>query len=278
MKNLKIYDKSTFDFHLQGISLKKDVNLKNRISALNPEIQEKFNEFDERFTNNTLQEIDALSHTNEQKVDLRRLYRYKSKLIGNLKEYYTISDDRRRYNTCPNCTINEIDSFDHSLPQSEFAEFVINPKNLFPSCTSCNRYKNDVWREGGQRKFLNLFIDTLPVEQYLFVDINAESTIPGITFRIDNSHGINPNLFTLIESHYTRLHLLSRFRENCGETVYQLEEMIKSFGNKIGLNEIRESVIMESDNLKPIYGHNYWKSVLKVSLVNNIDFMSRFSL
>ena len=160
MRNLQHYSNDTFEFHKKVLEsknkTKKDPTYKERIENMDDDIDSQFLVYDDNFAQNTLESIDKYKCTNSEKNDLLKLYSYKNSVIKRLKVKITTTDTNRIINTCPNCTISEINSFDHYLPKDEFPEFVVNPKNLFPSCTICNGYKNDVWLEGGQRLFLNL--------------------------------------------------------------------------------------------------------------------------
>ncbi|WP_220491502.1 MULTISPECIES: hypothetical protein [unclassified Pseudoalteromonas] len=61
---------------------------------------------------------------------------------------------------------------DHVLGQTEFPEYSVHPKNLFPCCSDCNRKKSDKFVDDkGSQLFLNLFIDDLPKSHYLKVRI-----------------------------------------------------------------------------------------------------------
>lgn len=74
-----------------------------------------------------------------------------------LKELYTIhmlksgSAARKVYDKlrasskgiCPLCGIHGVDTLDHYLPKARYPLFSVNPKNLIPACTKCNRVKSD---------------------------------------------------------------------------------------------------------------------------------------
>ena len=280
MKNLSHYTDDAFVFHKKVLESKKktkqDPTYKERIENMDVAIEGQFSVYDENFARNTLENIDCYGHTENEKEDLLKLCSYKSSVIKSLKVKITTTDTNRIINTCPNCTISEINSFDHYLPKDEFPEFVVNPKNLFPSCTICNGYKNDVWIDTGKRLFLNLYLDLLPNEQYLFARLTIDKDVVTATFRLQNNGNIADNIFEIIETHYNRLHLLERFSENINEVITSLENTITSFIGKLPLNEIKSSIIEKSNRDKMAFGHNYWKSILEIELMENDKYLSRF--
>ncbi len=280
MKNLQHYTDDAFEFHKEVLEsknkTKKDLTYKERIKSLEGVIKGQFLVYDKEFAQNELEHINCYGHTGDEKSDLLRLYSYKNSVIKRLKVKITTTDANRIINTCPNCTISEINSFDHYLPQGEFPEFVVNPKNLFPSCTVCNGHKNDVWMKDDKRLFLNLYLDPLPTEQYLFVSLNINDDVVTTTFYLQNNGNIADDIFEIIKTHYNRLHLLERFSININEIITSLESTITSFIDKLPLKDVRNSIIEKSNRDRIAFGYNFWKSILEIELVNNDEYMSRF--
>jgi hypothetical protein len=283
MKNLQHYTDDAFEFHKEVFNskntTKKDPTYKERVRILEDSIEDRFIVYDENFTENTLEEIECYGFSEKEKSDLLKLYSYKNSVIRGLKVKITTTDTKRIINTCPNCTISEVNSFDHYLPKDEFPEFVVNPKNLFQSCTQCNGHKNDVWKEDSKRLFLNLYLDQLPIEQYLFVNliIGADDVVTA-RFYLQNTGAITPDIFEIIETHYNKLYLLQRFSKNINELVTSLENTINSFIGKLPIEEIKSSVIEKSSKDKLAFGHNYWKSILEIELANSNEYFRRFAI
>jgi hypothetical protein len=280
MKNLNHYYDDAFDFHKEVLEsknvTKKDPTYKIRVENLGVKIKKQFDIYDDNFTCNTLEGISSHEYTNSEKEDLLKLYSYKNSVIQKLKVHITTTATKRIISTCPNCTISEVNSFDHYLPKEKFPEFVVNPKNLFPSCTVCNGYKNDIWVEKDKRLFLNLYLDLLPEEQYLFVDLAIDKDVVSASFFLQNKGCIEPAIFDTIMTHYSRLHLLKRFNENINEVITSLENTIKAFLSELALDKIIPIIIEKSNKDKLAFGHNYWKSILEIALMNNAEYMNRF--
>lgn len=282
MKNISYYTDNSFEFHKKVLESKyntsDDPTYKMRVESMDEAIENQFLIYDENFSHNTLENIENYRHTEEEKSDLIKLYSYKNSVIKKLKNKITTSEANRIINTCPYCTLNEINTFDHYLPKEEFPEFVVNPKNLFPCCSVCNGYKNRIWVNDEKRLFLNLYLDLLPIEQYLFVNLIITDDLVTATFYIRNNGNITGKVFKIIETHYNRLHLLNRFSENINETITSLEITINSFKTKLPLGDIKNSIIERCNQGKIAFGHNYWKSILELELVNNDEYMNRFTI
>lgn len=278
MRNLKYSERDCLDFHKAVVSSKNvtklDPTLKNRLSAIENDIELLYDNYKIKFDSNSLEKTVSKSFPENNKNDLLSLYNYKSKLIQKLKTEITTTETNRIINTCQNCSLSEINSFDHILPKEEFSEFVVNPLNLFPSCTICNSYKGKIWNQNGNKIYLNLYLDNLPQLQYLFVDIEYEKNTFGLKFYLENKFGIDDELFSLIKSHYERLHLLKRFSDNGDKVISPLRNKIKPYLKLLDINEIKSTSIETSNLNRTVFGFNYWESILELSLINNKDFIN----
>jgi len=280
MKNIPPYSDDPFEFHKDVISSKKktqnDPELKTRLTSYNPQIESLFDTYKEKLEQNKLEELIEQGYTNEKKVSLLKLYNFKAQCFQELKVSLTTRPGNIIDNICQNCTVGEVNSFDHVLPKDDFCEFVVNPLNLFPCCTKCNSHKSTTWVVDGNRKFLNLYSDQLPEQQYLFVDIGITGEDLSINYSVNNPNNIAPSLFNIIDSHYDKLKLCQRFKDNSDVIVSELEVSINQFKASLPLETIKNIFINVCQEEQQISGHNFWKALLKLALLNNDDYMSRF--
>lgn len=279
MKKLRVYPGNAFGFYREVVASKRnsadDPTYRQRLNDLEGIVQPLFQTYDDRFLANELQSLAAHALTPAQRADLLRLYAYKNSVFQKLKIQLTTLELNQVLNICQCCTIGEVGSFDHLVPKDEFPEFSANPKNLFPACNKCNSYKLAAWRHNGARTFLNLFLDDLPTQQYLFADLNidGDGTVTA-DFALRNINNIDPSLFALIESHYNNLHLLARFKENVDSVVIPIVSAIKA-AKDVGLTKARtvEQIVANCRSNQIFFGSNYWKSILELSLAANAMFI-----
>lgn len=276
MKNIKPYTKGSIDFFDKVLHSKRDKTYVSRVNVLRPNIVSQFNNYDSLFNSHTLIKTLPFGYSGQNKTDLEKLYGYKRKAFRELETELTTNSNSRRNNTCQNCTLEAINSFDHVLPQTEFIEFVVHPKNLFPSCTTCNSHKSKIWRKNGKILFLNLYIDILPQVQYLFVKISITGNLIEPTFYLQNIHHINLDFYELLKNHYTKLHLFRRFKEKSGNIIEELENSIKPYKNSSLPKSDLVLLIKEKINLdQKSFGLNYWKSILELELINSKLFLDK---
>jgi len=278
MKNLPSSTKICIDFHRAVVDSKRnttaDPTYKNRLLALDGNIAAQYQLYEAAFAANNLINSIPQAYTPDQRTDLLKLYSYKAKLIKELKTEITTTAAGRVISTCQNCTINSVNSLDHQLPKEEFHEFVVNPKNLLPSCSECNSYKGDDWRHQGRRLFLNLYLDLLPDERYLFTNIHFAHNTFEVEFYLQNRYGIDGTLYELLESHYSRLHLCRRFSENLDKVITPFVNTIKPHLKILPLPDIIDNAL-ETERLNRLaFGSNFWESILKIDLLANQDFLT----
>lgn len=278
MRKLNSHNGDSFEFYKDVVASKKnspqDPTYKDRLQNHEATVSGQFEDYDDGFDTGDLASLINYGFAGQDKKDLIKLYSYKSKKMQELKIAVTTTERNRLLSTCQNCTISEVNSFDHFINKDEFPEFSVHPKNLFPSCTKCNSYKGEEWREYGKIKYLNLYLDELPEEQYLFVDVNViNGDVVTTDFYLDNPNGIDPVFFSRIENHYGNLYLCNRFKENADSVITSLENTISTHVGGLSLEDIIDLIVKKSKKDMAYYGYNYWKSILEIALINNDNFI-----
>lgn len=166
-----------------------------------------------------------------------------------------------------------MNTLDHLIPKTEFAEFSDHPVNLMPCCSDCNSKKSSNWRVGNERKYLNLYLDELPKIQYLFVSLSIVDSTIKAKFTVENRNHIEVTLFQKIINHYEDLELCKRFSLNCDNTISELKNLLKQIKIHVAKEKIIESVEKAEDENRNYYGYNYWKSLLIIECCKNHDIL-----
>jgi len=283
MKNLNFYSEDCFTFYEAVVDskniTKKDPLYKDRLKKLNHGINAAFSIYCSAFNSNSLEAIKPTGYALAEKEDLQQLYSFSNSKIQELLRIVTTTKNNRKRSVCPNCTIGEVNSFDHILPQGEFSEFIVNPLNLVPSCSNCNSRKSRFYAKDGKKLFLNLYIDKIPRYQYLHADITVKSILEiEIRFYLFKPDGMNEDFYNLISSHYNKLKLIRRFSDHTDDVVTEFENSITPYLSALPRTDIEDCVkeILQKD--KALYGLNHWRCVLKNALLNNKEYMKRFDV
>ena len=279
MKKIKHYNCDCFKFHKDVLERKESDSLKKDIKAIEDKLKEQFKRYDEKFAVDKLEDLMALDLDGATKEKLKILYDYDAYKFRRLMEELTVDGNNRPNTLCPICTINTINSFDHYLPQSEFAEYADDPINLIPCCTECNGHKSSVWRNDGKRLFLNLYLDDIPDVQYLFVKLTIaedERSVDTI-FEVRNPENIiAAALYDKIDYHYNKLKLCGRFRKHREDVLSGLANEIYTMKDVLSDDVIKSVILSDVGNDRKRLGYNYWKAILKESVCNNQEVFDFF--
>ncbi|MGV0920881.1 HNH endonuclease [Empedobacter falsenii] len=278
MRNLNAYSECSLEFLDKIVESKrysqKDPDYKSRLNQLIPNVKILYRNYDTVFFSNNHTSLNPYGYIHQSKVDLIKLYKSNNSILVKLKNSITTVLDNRAMNTCQYCTIAPISSLDHILPKDEFPEFSVNPKNLIPSCSTCNSHKNEYWRVDNNTIFLNLYTDDLPLEQYLFVDIEFIDNNIQPNFKLRNLHGIDKEFFELLNSHYSRLDLFQRFKNESHKIISELTNLLKGCKRSLNKDQIIQIVLDKIEEDKASFGTNYYKSILEFALINSDTFLN----
>ena len=279
MKNLIPYPDNCFDVHTKAVNAKNKGERKTRLQNIGLIIEEEYKIYSALFKKNELNSLVSNSELNEKIIqsDLLSLYGFQSNTIKILREKIRNLQPSTIRITCQNCTIDTVGTLDHVLPKTAYPGFSVNPLNLFPCCSKCNSYKLDSISSTTNQKFLNLYLDELPEEQYLFVNVfldNFEEV--NFNFFLKNLESkIGARLFQVICNHYKNLHLLNRMKLMAIEFISELENKIIAFCEQLALNDILKILISSSESNRKAYGYNHWKYILEFSLLTSPVFLER---
>ena len=87
-----------------------------------------------------------------------------------------LSSPNRR---CPLCNQRAVTTLDHFLPKENFSAHAVNPWNLVPSCSDCNKLKLAVSADAPEGLLLHPYYDDVSDERWLFAAV--EQSEPAVT-------------------------------------------------------------------------------------------------
>lgn len=277
MKNLVRFNSDSLPIYNRALQKKHDPALRARLATILGWITTAYALYDDRIVLNQLETIPEEPHLDAHLDDLKSLYAYKNATIRYVK---TTVDNLQPFplgNTCQNCTINAVNSMDHVLGQARFPQYSVHPANIFPSCTECNGYKSASFTKHGVRRFLNLYSDTLPAVQYLFVDIAVDATgTLDYRFVVDNRHGIDGGLFALIDNHFHELELFSRMKSASIKPYSEFRNTIKARLKNLTWETIAEQIDSETAENMHNLGINHFQYVLQRAMIAHPLFRASF--
>lgn len=199
------------------------------------------------------------------KDPLLSMYSNDCKLVKDFRTWHFNNNLQTYNNVCPYCTINSANTTEHILPKEDFPEYSVDVYNLIPACSECNSYKGKFLRdESGKFFTINFYTDILPNVRFLFATIKP--IVGGVQFEycLSNTNGVDPELFALIERHFVRYKLISRFYDKAVQELPNLVNYFRSeeITSEEEFDKVAQKLIRKTDLDAPSYGLNHWKIVM----------------
>lgn len=247
---------------------------KDRCNAIVAKYGGQIDIYDRKFASNSLEDIVELhpSMNSQEKSDYQALYKYDRAIIKTLRDEVLASDGY--YNmTCPLCEVNTVQTMDHFIPQKKYPLYSISPKNLIPSCQSCNGHKSEVVLDGNKRKYWNVYLDKMPTEKFLYCKLQEENGLLKAVFYI-RQNDIDDETFRKLKNTMEGQHILQTYSDGTGSVINKLRNdvlRIKRNSPMKQLDDIFSSLNAYFESVKDANSNN-WKEVLQFELIKSDAF------
>ena len=284
MRKLKPSDIDTFEFIQKVINKthkrksedisqsKSKKTYKERCFAIASKYKNEIEIYDHKFLDNHLEDIVNLHPliSNDEKQDYRSLYKYDAALIKQLRlEILTTNGFINE--KCPLCDVNNVQTMDHYIPQAKFPLYSISPKNLIPSCTTCNVSKSENVLEGSRRRYWNVYLDEIPNEKYLYCTLSIQNGLLKAIFDIQQNN-IDDTTFRLPKNTMEDQKILQTYSAGLGSVIEELSSCIQRMMQYDSTQTIDNVFSSLRDCFAPFSKSNKWDEVLKFELVKSKDF------
>ncbi|PML16918.1 hypothetical protein BCT76_09455 [Vibrio tasmaniensis] len=119
-----------------------------------------------------------------------------------------LSSDER----CSICLVGEAETLDHYLPKARYPAFSVDPQNLIPACTKCNKGKGASLLSKKEEHVLHPYFSSSKYYEELWLKAEiVEETPVKVRFFVDPPVGWNADEVTLLESHFKEFGLADKF-------------------------------------------------------------------
>lgn len=123
--------------------------------------------------------------------------------------YYLRDSLMKNVHKCPYCSINQPDTLDHYMPQSDYPALSMCRLNLVPMCSDCNRKKNDY----PYTDFIHSYYQTFPACSFLKATASVQLKRIIINFYLDESAVPDAALAAKLKSQIDRIELFDRMNK-----------------------------------------------------------------
>lgn len=209
-----------------------------------------------------------------QQGAMKKCYIRGRKRVDELFEDLCAEQEGHLHKICPLCGRTGSETADHALPEGEFPEFAVYPKNLIPACETCNTKKNKKWRDARGRLFLHAYFDQVPTEKFLYVDVLAvAATGVEIQYRVSPPATVAPELAGVLLRHFEELKLATRYLDWANTELGVWGNAAEIVPNRAAA-EFRDELSRDHDVLIHTWGPNQWEVALLAALRDSAPFTS----
>ncbi|MFB4285074.1 HNH endonuclease [Nonomuraea sp. MTCD27] len=152
----------------------RDQDLKSRLEQVEPEIGSADDIYRQAGADGTLDGL-HVSQFDLSNVTVREMsWLYDRKMVPHrsaARSLYNTIRGAARNGRCPLCGHRQVMTLDHYLPKAHHAALTVNPANLIPSCTDCNKAKLDAVVSS-----LHPYFDNVEQDRWLYASV--ERVVP----------------------------------------------------------------------------------------------------
>jgi len=207
-----------------------------------------------------------------QQGAMKKCYIRGRKKVNELFEDLCAEQAGHLHRICPLCGRTGAETADHALPERDFPEFAVYPKNLIPACETCNTKKNKKWRDARGRLFLHAYFDQVPTEKFLYVDVLAvAATGVEIQYRVSPPATVPPELSGVLQRHFEELKLATRYLEWANTELVVWGNGAEIVPNRTAA-EFGAELTRNHDVLAHTWGPNQWKVALLAALRGSVPY------
>lgn len=192
---------------------------------------------------------------------------YENQLVNSKagRVYYDKLLDYAPMGKCPFCTFGHALTLDHFMPKKKFPSFSIIPLNLVPSCSDCNRGKNEGVAKSKGEQVIHPYFDhhLIKREQWLFAEV-IEGKEVAIKFFVRAPSHWNIVDKNRVESHFKSFKLAGRFSVEAASEISELSIRLADLGS----NDIKME-LAEQARIQMKLHTNSWKTSMYQALAKN---------
>lgn len=228
MRKLKAIDTSCEDFAKDIISVTAEW-LQPVYTAIQGKLKYLHDDYDDKFQHDNLQNVSKSGLSAGELSRYGKLYKADCDAIQKLK-FQVLKNEMGIYdNICPICGIGPANTIDHFVPEGDYPEYCIHPRNLIPLCNDCNGPKRSLLKtDTNERALWNNYLDISPDRQFLFCDVAMIEDMPRANFYIDNRNGIDKKDYSRIERTFERMHVLKHYNGSSSGKAYHYIKVLAS--------------------------------------------------
>lgn len=168
---------------------------------------------------------------------------------------------------CPYCGVGTSSSLDHYLPKKYYSMYSIDPYNLLPCCSDCNRKKGEYKQLFGEQT-LHPYFDNFSNERLIFMTVKEHEGNIAFGFELKTPFDLSHQEYTKYSIHFDVLKLEKLYITQAASELHSQIHNLKKLHAKGGKVAVFENLtdIYETNFLAEV---NSWKTAMYDGLRNS---------
>ncbi len=211
------------------ISRIRDIDLKERLSTVEPDVIDAAVNFEQLATNTCLHQFarEAVVGGVVSTAEMEAVYTQRmAKKRAPGRDIYDKLISLAPYGKCPLCGHRTVSTLDHHLPKAHYPILVVTPLNLVPSCSDCNKSKLSSHPASAREETLHPYFDDIEGEQWLFAEVLPSSPAT-LLFRVDAPEVWDEILVDRVALHFKTLGLASLYASQAADELLNIRHQLR---------------------------------------------------
>ena len=153
---------------------------------------------------------------------------------------------------CPLCGQGLVKTLDHYLPKSLYTALAVNPANLIPACSDCNKAKSDAVADT-----LHPYYDNIEHVPWLRAE-HKETGAASVRFFVDPPSSWTQEFVGRVARHFRVFGLNKLYVSNAAQTISGLQFQLSRLAVSGSANSIRTNLTEQAESWRAVH-RNSWQ-------------------
>jgi hypothetical protein len=181
---------------------------------------------------------------------------YENKMVGKTAPGRPVYDAIRTASPqgrCPLCGHRDVTTVDHYLPKSAYAALAVNPANLVPACSECNRMKSSAVLD-----FLHPYYDNIERDRWLWARV-LEMSPPAVQFAVQPPESWPSGLADRVHRHFATFRLGLLYSMQAARLISGIQARLDLLLRERGSAAVRDHLGQDEESWQQA-GVNSWQA------------------
>lgn len=146
---------------------------------------------------------------------------------------------RAAFGRCPLCGQRDVATLDHYLPKSNYPASAVDPVNLIPASSDCNKAKGDRTSTSCEEQTLHPYFDDVEGECWLQATV-VETVPPAVVFFVAPPQSWSATLQARVRRHFDIFRLATLYASQAAQELNSIQYYLEQLCRQAGPEQVME--------------------------------------